>query len=220
MKSIVVVGNARSGTSMTSALLSILGVRMHKTKLNTESQKVIAQNPKGAYENADFINLTSDMHRDYRNGDSEEKIINKYNRRIKETVFQYELSPMWGFKSALTAPFLPMFIKHLQNPYIVCVTRNLLHNAQSWVVQMKDVYGEKITIDYALDVMSEQQHMMFEKLKETSCPKHYTTYEGIKNGPELEIEKMAEFLKVPITEKAKLESKEFIMPEYSTLNNS
>lgn len=219
MKSVIVVGNARSGTSMTTGLLTILGVEMHQTPLKSKSAQVIAQNPKGAFENANFIQLTTDMHKDYRSGDSQEKLTNKYDQRIKETIKNHERKPMWGFKSAVTAPFLPMFIKHLQNPHVVCVTRNLLHNAKSWIVQMKNVYGENVDIERALDVMSEQQFVMMEKLKEVKCYKHYTTYEDIKKDAWGEAQKMAEFLKVSADGKEQ-QVKEFIMPEYSTLNAS
>ena len=192
---------------------------MHQTPLKSASTKVIAQNPKGAFENVSFISLTTDMHKDYRSGDSQEKLTSKYDQRIKETIRKHERNPAWGFKSAVTAPFLPMFIRHTQNPYVVCVTRNLLHNAQSWQVQMKDVYGENISIDHALDVMSEQQYVMFEKLKEVTCPKHFITYEDIKKDAWKEAQKLAAFLKMPDPSKEK-QVKEFIMPTYSTLNST
>ena len=216
MKSVIVVGNARSGTSMTTGLLSILGVEMHQTPLKTESEKVLAQNPKGAFENATFIKLTTDMHKDYRSGDSQERITKKYDQRIKETIRDFERKPMWGFKSAVTAPFLPMFVKHVQNPHVVCVLRNLLPNAQSWIVQMRDIYGENISLDHALDVMSNQQSVMLENLKDITCPKHFTTYEGIKKDAWGEAQKLAAFLKIPAHEKEQ-QVKEFIMPNYSTL---
>lgn len=193
---------------------------MHQTPLKSKSEKDIAQNPKGAFENAEFIGLTQDMHRDYRSGDSQERLTKKFDQRIKHTIREHEKNPLWGFKSALTAPFLPMFIRHMQNPYVVCVLRNLLHNSLSWIVQMRNIYGENITLDHALDVMSEQQFVMLTKLKEeVSCPTHFLTYEDIKKNSWKEAERLATFLKIPAHEK-KQQVKEFIMPNYSTLNSS
>ena len=218
MKSVMVIGNARSGTSLTSGLLSILGVNMNETPLKQKSEKVIAQNPKGAFENEDFIFLTVDMQKDFKRNEPLDFIQKKYNQRIKDTIRKYEAKPMWGFKSALTTKFAHMFVNHMQNPHVVFVFRNLLHNAQSWQVQMKHVYGENITIQHALNVMSEQQNALVTQYESLKCPKHLTTYESIKSDAVEEARKLSEFLKVPFTKED--EVKEFVMPKYSTLNAS
>lgn len=220
MKSVIVVGNARSGTSMTAGLLSILGVNMHQTPLENKSHAAISQNPKGAFENKDFIKLTTDMHKDYKSGDSQERLTKKYDQRIKETIREFERSPLWGFKSAVTAPFLPMFTKHAQCPYVVCVTRNILNTAKSWIIQMRDIYGENVSLEHALDVKSDHQSVMLEKLKEVHCPKHFLSYEGIKKDAWKETQKLAEFLRIGCPDIKESEVNEFIMPNYSTLDAS
>lgn len=220
MKSVIVVGNARSGTSMTTGLLSILGVNMHQTPLKKKSQAAISQNPKGAFENEDFIKLTTDMHKDYTSGDSQERLTKKYDQRIKETIREFERSPLWGFKSAVTAPFLPMFTKHAQCPYVVCVTRNILHTAKSWIIQMRTIFGENVSLEHALSVKSDHQAVMLEKLKEVHCPKHFTSYEDIKKDAWKETQRLAEFLRIGCPDIKEDEVKEFIMPNYTTLDAS
>jgi hypothetical protein len=218
MKSVIVLGNARSGTSMTAGLLSILGVEMHQTKKNPQDNKVPSQNPKGSFENVNFAVLTSKMHQDYVKGESMKAIKEKYAERFQQMCAAHE-KPLWGFKSAVTHHFLPIMLPLINKPHIVVVVRSLLDNARSWQLHMKQVYGRNVSMHDALQNMSHSQHVLMRNALNAQCPKLFTSYEGIRAKPLEEAERMAKFLEVDIEPK-KRTILDFIMPNYSTLNPS
>ena len=127
VKTMIVLGNARSGTSMTAGLLHFLGVNLnHKHKPN-------AQNPNGAFESVAFNTLTGKMHQEINAGKGKKQIRDMFEDKIKEVIAKNE-SPLWGWKSAATHWTLDLILPHIQNPRLVIVTRNITHNAESWVV--------------------------------------------------------------------------------------
>jgi hypothetical protein len=218
MKSVIVMGNARSGTSMTAGLLSILGVQMGGVSVDEMKENQRIQNPKGSFENPDFIRLTSDMHKDWKDGMRIIPIKEKYDARIQEVVSKYQQG-VWGFKSAAVTPFIKLFMCHMHDPHIVTVLRNVYHNAQSWQVHMRDVFGTNVTIDKAMQVMSKCQIELVQTAIGDPRPNIFVTYEDIKKDSWAEAQRLGEFLNFDYADK-EAEVKEFIMPSYSTLNAS
>jgi len=219
MKSVIVLGNARSGTSMTAGLLSILGVNMHESKKNPQDNKVPSQNPKGSFENVNFAVLTSEMHREYRAGKTMKAIKDTYLARLQQMVKNHERSPLWGFKSAVTHHFIGIILPVMTDPHLVVVVRSLLNNAKSWQVHMKQVYGRNVGLDEALENMANSQYVLMRNSLAAKCPKIFTSYEGIRSDPWGEASRLAAFLGVD-PEPKKQEILDFVMPNYSTLNPS
>lgn len=218
MKSVIVMGNARSGTSMTAGLLSILGVQMGELPVEKMKDNHVLQNPKGAFENPDFIKLTSEMHRDWSNGMGLLNVKNKYDTRIQEVIAKHQKT-LWGFKSAAAPPFLSLFLKYMGNPHIVIVLRNVYHNALSWQVHMRDVFGENVDMNRAMKVISDAQHELLKTSIGHPSPNMFITYEDIKKDSWAETQRLAKFLNLEFEGKEG-EVKEFIMPSHSTLNAS
>jgi len=215
VKSFVVLGNARSGTSMTAGLLSILGVEMHEKR---GPIKHPSQNPKGAFENVNFATVTSNMHKDLTQGLKMREIREKYDQRLSEMIRNHERA-LWGFKSAVTHHFLTLLVPKLRNPHLVIVFRCLLPNAQSWMIHMKQVFGKNVALNRALENMAKSQATLVREVGFTNCPKIYTTYEDLKKQPWREAVKIANFVGVDPKPK-KREVLDFIMPNYTTLNSS
>lgn len=216
MKSVLVLGNARSGTSMTAGILNTLGVDFYETG---KLKKNVEQNPKGTFENADFIDITSKMHQDYKDGGKPmNAVIQTHGPRLQQLIRKYE-KDLWGFKSALTHHFLKAILPMLKNPHIVVVVRNLYDNALSWQVHMKDVYGSDVSLDYAIQNMMKSQDRLMRYSLGAQCPKIFTSYEAIKRDPWLESQRLAKFVGVDPTPQ-KQAILEFIMPNYSTLKAS
>ncbi len=218
MKSVVVAGNARSGTSMTAGLLSILGVNMGELPVEEMKNNHVVQNPKGAFENPDFTKLTSDMHKDWTDGMGHTSLNQKYGQRIKDTIAANQKT-LWGFKSAAVAPFLKIFVKNMANPHIVTVIRNVIHNSKSWIVHMRDVFGTNVDFSKALKTMTENQNIIAKTVVGLPHPNIFVTYEDIKKDSWTEAKRLAEFLDIDYEGKED-EVKEFIMPNYTTLNAS
>ena len=214
MKSIIVLGNPRSGTSMTAGILSILGVSMGESSDEMKDNEIL-QSPKGFYENTDFINLTRNMHRELEKGQEKLVIEGRYTPKIQRNIALHE-KPLWGFKSAAVAPFLPMFTKQMGNVHRITTTRNIIHNDKSWMVHMRDLFGTDVDFKKALDVMSENQREMLKTVSEAPNPNLFITYEDLKKDPWSETIKLAEFLDISYEGK-KEEVKEFILPNYTTL---
>ena len=213
-KSVLVLGVARSGTSMTAGMLSIIGVEMHEKK---GPPKVAAQNPKGAFENVNFTTITSKMHQALKDGKPMRVVKQQYDQRLTDAI-TYHKKPLWGFKSAAAHHVLGIILPLLENPHLVVVVRSLMHNAQSWQIHMKDVYGSKVALQDALKNISDSQHILMRNSLASSCPKLFTSYEGIKKDPVAEAERMSKFLGVD-PEPKKQDILDFIMPEYSTLKS-
>lgn len=212
IKTVLILGVARSGTSMTAGMLSILGVELNEKK---GPPKIASQNPKGAFENINFGTLTGKMHKALAEGKPLRIVKHKYGDRLAEMVVIHQQT-LWGFKSAASHHVLSIILPLVKNPHLVIVVRSLMHNAQSWQIHMKEVYGKNVTLQEAMKNSSESQHILMRNSFAATCPKLFTSYEGIKQDPWKEAERMAEFIKVdPVSKKQEI--LDFIMPEYTTL---
>ena len=213
-KTVIVLGQARSGTSMTAGLLNILGVNLHHVD-NPSSQ-----NPKGAFEDRGFNSITSKMHIDLKKGYTKEKMKELWDDEIKKLLERKSEDDIWGWKSALTHYNIDLFLPHLNNPHFIVVTRNKADAAKSLVVHRKDVYNAVISFEEAIKDVTRSMKVLEEvvdDLKKRQYPVLNTTYGSIKTSPVPELKKMAEFLEIPLTDEMKQQVKEFIMPKYSTI---
>lgn len=113
----VVLGCARSGTSMTAGIVHNLGVNMNPPKDNNISIK----NPKGCYEDMDIMPIIMGLAKKTTNMD--DAII-----RFKMEVTRKNKQDNWGFKTALTHHFIDQLLPYLRNPYLIFVTRNIKDN--------------------------------------------------------------------------------------------
>lgn len=218
MKSIVVIGNARSGTSMAAGLLSILGVQMGELPISEMKENHVIQNPKGAFENPFFIKLTSEMHQDWTDGMGYISLNKKYEQRIKDTIAAHQKT-LWGFKSAAVAPFIPMFVKHMADPHVVVLMRNVIHNTKSWIIHMRDVFGTNVEFNKSLKKMTDNQNIIAKIVIGSPHPNIFVAYEDLKKDPWTEMKRLAKFIDVSYEGKEG-EVKEFIMPNYTTLDDS
>ena len=209
-QTVIVMGNARSGTSMTSGVLSMLGVNMHQ-KHNPHPQ-----NPKGAFEDVNVIHVTSKMRQDQKNGMQRPNLKEKYGKRVAELI--EKRSGLWGFKSALTHHNLDFFLEYAKSPRLIIVFRNPLDNAKSYVIHKEQIYGENITLENALKEVADSTRVLINNTSRVDVPKIYATYERLKTNPIKEAGRFAEFLNIRFTDELKQKVKDFIMPGYSTLN--
>jgi len=217
-KTVVVLGVARSGTSMASGLLHFLGVNM------SPSNNPGFQNPKGSFEDIAFIKITTDIARTINQKTYDKTAKRKFLTQLKEVIKNREdrcrqqKNRAWGWKSALTHHAMELMHPLLHSPYLIIVFRNPLDNARSWKLHKRLNYGENVTIEKALSVVSDNVQDIVSVAKRFSdIPRHYTTYEQIKSRPVQEAKKMAQFLELECGEDVQEKVREFIMPNYSTL---
>lgn len=209
MKTVFVLGNARSGTSMAAGIISYLGVNLnHDIDPLTDSAN-------GAFENQEMNVITTRFHQAYLNKDLDEKK-DELIERVR-TFVQVKKSELWGWKSALTHWHLPYFIKEVENLHLIITTRNPYHTAVSWKSHMKRNYNEVVSMECALQNIAEGHMALVENVNKVSCPKIWTTYEDIKKNSLLEAEKIANFLNIDFTEQMKVKICNFIVPEFTTI---
>ena len=95
MKTIIVLGNARSGTSLTTGLLKIIGVNIVDNSTPNKG------NPKGAFEHSDFIDITTNMTNALANKKTKTEIREQYLPELRRLINEHK-SDLWGWKSGMT----------------------------------------------------------------------------------------------------------------------
>lgn len=194
MKSVLVLGNARSGTSMAAGICTILGVRM--------MEWMPSDYPYPPYETFEHVGLNrvfESMELEEKAGSSMHEIATVYAPRLKSLLDQYA-EGVWGFKHTVTHRYLSMVLPLVQNPHLLVVSRDLRANAESWVRQMREQYGTNIDPWHAYCVMLESKLRLEESVGWASAvPVLRTTYDALRASPVMEAERLARFLDVPFS---------------------
>lgn len=204
MKTVIVLGNARSGTSMVSGFVHHLGVDMNP------HHNPSVQNPKGSYEDQNLVQYTTDV---WIKKACAVDFLNNYLRK------RTSLGKDWGFKSGLTHEIWEHIdISIFEDLYVICNSRSILMNAKSWLFHMKYNYGDvSKTLEDAILHTQKSHNKLFELTANLKCKKMYTCYEQVKDDPIKSMEEIADFLGIPLNEDVKTFASNFIMSDYSTL---
>lgn len=206
MKTVIILGNARSGTSMVSGFVHHLGVDMNPC------HNPSVQNPKGSYEDQNLVQYTTDV---WIKKEGSIDFLNNYLRK------RVSLGKDWGFKSGLTHEVWEHIDTSIfENLYIICNSRSILMNAKSWLFHMKYNYGDTSrTLEEAILHTQRSHNTLFELTSKLQCKKMYTCYEQVKNDPMKVIKEIADFLEIQLNEDVKMFASNFIMSNYSTLRS-
>lgn len=215
-REVIVLGRSRSGTSLVTGFLSILGV-----DIPTDS-KVNHWNPNGAFEHGAFVDITANLNRAIQEDDLD--LIQEMKTRIPDAIATLgSTDRIWGFKSAITHNVLDYFIDYLSNPYLVFVFRNPLGTAES------DVYftyhpelGEVMTPDLRIDKLAisfRETGIFLNKIfhvirKYRKLPMIFTTFEDLRAKPIQEARRLGKFLDLDVTPEIREQIREFVLPKY------
>lgn len=216
-KTVVVLGPPRSGTSTIGGLLSILGVDMGRVR------EPKLKNPKGFYEDRDFLNLIDGI---YEEADptssgwrppSLEKILDqkdKFDERIKELIKSRSAkagSSIWGWKVVGTNLAIELFLPYLSDPHFIVTFRNILDTAKSAVEYTKD--KQKLTLTEAVELSTFYYQKIFAFLKRyPALPRIFTSYDAILNNPQAETKRVAGFLDLKLTTEQLKKARKFVIP--------
>jgi hypothetical protein len=214
-RQVIVVGRSRSGTSLTAGLLHLMGVNMHPSNIQDFS------NPKGAFEDAEFIRITMNMELAIKTGD--EELMQKYLKRSLELVAQYDSEcSIWGFKSAIVHLVIEHLLPLMSAPGIVYVFRNPLDTALSeakfthgdsaleYTEKLKEakistgIRGSADFLFHCERIMNQFKHI----------PHCYVTFEKLRSCPNAVAYELASFLGVNLNDEQYEKIKEFVMPDY------
>jgi hypothetical protein len=208
-KTVIVLGPPKSGTSMTTGILDIMGVHM--------GEEVIAGkqfDPKGYFEDKEFWDITS-------------KIINKRNatwyepkiipvegddaevlsRQIKTLMDGRVNKKLWGWKDPTTIFALEWYFPHLVNPHIIICSRNMHDIANSYKV--RDGFTQKKGFEIAVKYYA----CIIEFLsKHSNIPHLFISYEDFMRSPGESSKQLANFLDIELTEEKKQRAINFVVP--------
>jgi hypothetical protein len=230
LKTIIVLGAPRSGTSMTAGILSRMGVDFGRVR------KPDAENPRGYYEDRDFLKLMMNI---FRAADQEAHGFNPpriadimaqksaFDNQIAELIqdrMTQTVSPMWGWKATTTTFTIDLFLEHLVNPYFVVVVRNPLGRADSIVnyTKNKPIYQELDRLQ-ALNLANQYYRQIYRFLQSSNHHRSlFVSFENTVANPAKTVEEMAGFLDLQLSEEALTDIYDFVVPRKSmpALKNS
>jgi hypothetical protein len=206
-KTVVVLGLARSGTSVVTAMLGAIGVEMGSSLYDKA-------NPLGSFEDDDFAALHKEIFelagsdKNYWNPPNPEEILSLREsraRQIQQIVAQKsKKDKIWGWKHPRTVLTIELFLPHLRNPHFVAVFRNPLGIANSSVEHTKNYKLGKVDFLQALKLTSFYYGEMFKILERNpDVPTISVAFEEVVTQPIQEAKRLADFLGVEFTEAAK-----------------
>lgn len=214
-RTVVVLGLARSGTSVITGILKVLGVDMGPS-LEDNS------NPRGSNEDIDFAKLHKTIFdltgegRDYWSPPSREEIravtaqIEPAARALIEK--KSAGKRLWGWKHTRTILTYDLFLPHLPDPHFVLVFRNALGIARSAVEHTRR-RPRPLNLSEALRLVHFYQGEMLRfSQSHPDLPAHCIAYEDVLLDPLSETNKLAGFLGTSVTDEMIRQIAELVIP--------
>jgi len=209
-KTVIILGVARSGTSLIAGILDILGVKLSPDKV------LGSWNPRGEFEDPDFRNINKEIYKSvgadyYKNPPMPGQLLfqeNKFKDKIQTLVRKKSMGKsIWGWKDPLTSLTIELFLPYLINPHFIIILRNPIDVAKSLVRHAKIDFCEALKLNFFYN----SQIVGFLE-KYPSLPKFYISFEDLINNPEKEVKRMADFLGLELTEEKMKKIESFIVP--------
>lgn len=215
-KTVVVLGLARSGTSVTTGVLETLGVDMGPPSWPTD------WNPKGNFEDEDFARLHKAIlnaaapGKTYFDPPAPEQILAERGRfaaSIQNLLrAKSEGKPLWGWKHPDTILMTELYLPYLVNPYFVLVFRNPLGTAHSTVEHTRK-FKDQVDLWRALKLVNYYYAEILGFIdRHPELPKAFLSFEDLVENPLKEAGRLAEFLGVEFTEKKMRQVENLVIP--------
>ena len=205
---IIVLGSARSGTSMTAGLLSILGVDMGNVRPSDP------MNARGYFEDFDFLKIISSIFQESEPGSdgfsppAHEKIMAagaQYEERINMLLhkrYNDANGGLWGWKSPTTCFVAELVLPHLVEPRIIIVLRHPLDIANSIVEYTSSRWKsyKPLSQIQALEIANKFYGRIYEVChSHAHLNVHIVSYEDIVSDTRRELAGIADYLGVTPT---------------------
>jgi hypothetical protein len=215
-KTIIVLGTARSGTSMTGGLLDILGVDLGAVAYPEEST------PTGAFEDEDIGRLHKDILKSAAQGKTyfdppmPEQVLaqrDRFAERIQKLLLEKSSGKsLWGWKHPPTILTVELYLPYLVNPHFIVVFRNPLSIARS-TVEHTSRFKDKLDICRALKLVNFYYGELFNFIeRHPELPKLFISFEEIIGDPVREGARLAEFLGIELTEEKISKIEKLVIP--------
>lgn len=220
-KTVVILGNAKGGTSVVAGILHILGIDIGKKFVEADTF-----NPKGYFEDYDFVNLTDAIFEaaktNYWDFPSREKLLGQkdnFDSQIRQLIKKKEKNKrIWGWKDPWINILIELFLPYLTQPYFIVIFRNPLATAKSAVTFTKRKQHEfwvkhPITLFHALKLANFYDRIILEFFeKYPKPPRLFIAFEDIIEHPIRETKKIARFLGITLTKQQIDRILNFVIP--------
>jgi hypothetical protein len=220
-RTVVVLGNARSGTSVVAGLLTSMGVHM-----DSEYGKPDHYAPKGYFESLaahqintkifqlatkSSVRFVRDAH--FYPPDYEE--ILKQQERVKNDIVDFVKRHsdrrIWGFKNPKTSLTVELYLPHLVGPCFIVTCRNPVSNAAA----IHKTYG--IPFVEALDITNYYNATISGICSKTKIPKLFINFEQMQKFSSQVVDAIASFLSIDLDERKRTEIEKIIVRKYTTV---
>ena len=198
---IIVLGPPRSGTSAVAGVCYHLGVNMGKQFLDGEAR---FRNPTGIFEDIDFVWLHLALAHGYAQRVSDIPYLSLqslcanmgkgWSAAYTSAVHKRRAQPLWGIKEPIMCFALPHFLRLLNSPSrIIAVQRSLDATIHS-MMKSHDAPAQnaQVTIESYLTSRAEV-------LSDYDGPVLNVQYESLTASPQIEVQRIADFIGVPAT---------------------
>lgn len=199
MKTFIIIGCHRSGTSLTSMLANKIGVYIGDKLIGPTHY-----NKYGHFENIEFMRLhekwLKELHSSWHDPPSIESIkehIPKFKNEAIEYVNKFKREPLWGWKDPRNTIFLPVYLEIVENPHVIICLRDSISIAKS--LSKRD----KFTFEYSKSVVKKyMEHLEYCKklIKSNKIPNIEIKFENYFNDGKNEIRKLMKFILGTISE--------------------
>ena len=187
MKTIVIVSQRRSGSSMFAGILYYLGIDMGE---KTTPEQSSGRNPKGFFEDRDIIGISEEMNTFLMANPSMpmEKLGIVCRNRIKEYFDRRNEKEIWGFKDVNFVEFSDVYTKYIENPYYIFVFRNPFDIATSYSA------WHKTNIIDTLAMVNKNYGKIFRLMKKLKGEKLFVSYEKTLQDPIKSVNEIMNFI--------------------------
>lgn len=202
MKTVVVLGMPRTGSSLTAGICQILGFNMGEETAGYHPE----WNPKGTYENAKFQRLDDRILHSLGGSWDNPPIVKPQPNKEIEYLVNNEKSQMWGWKGARTTLLIELYWPYLKNPYfIICQRRAKDIIASFEKTRMADEKKTRKLIEI-------YDRRIRDFIENHSIKYIYIQYEDYFQQPKRQIQKLIDFLEVKPKKEQIQQAIEFIIP--------
>jgi len=205
-KTIVVLGQRRSGTSMLSGILYYLGIPVGATP----SQRTWV-NPKGFFEDREIIKISEEILNYFKEhpGVSERELDELFGKKIEKTINK-KLRDIWAFKDVNQVVLHKLYQKYIPNPRYLIIFRNPF----SIVRSLKRWFSETNFWFYFDFVRFQTSSLMKLTLNlAESYPLLLLSYERSLEEPEKTVDEIIQFLGIKVTKRRREKAIAHISPE-------
>ncbi len=208
IKTVVVLCMHRSGSSMTSGILSMLDVEMGET---IDDKSIF--NVKGYFENYDFVNLNKQILKEsngsWDNPPERDLIIKnqeKFRAKIQKLLKTKNNGIIWGWKDPRTILTIDLYLPYLINPFFIVCYRDNTAIAKSLLNR------NSLNIEQGV-ALSQYYNKLIKQFinKNNGIQLLEMQYEETRSKPIEAAEKIAKFLSIQINNSQKKEIKKNVL---------